>query len=932
MSAIEKTIDLHECAREPIETPGTIQPHGILIAASLPDLSITHASANAAGRFGLPEGRLFALRLPDVLGEAAAEAVLAAVGGEGYAPSNVLTLDLPALGGRADVLAHRIGDRICVEIEDADPEGRGEVPLSGAQAIINGLKLASGLDGVCAAAVRDFRALTGYDRVMVYRFDEDGHGSVIAESRHPALEPYLHLRYPASDIPAQARRLYVLQRVRVIVDVDAEPVPLLAAGGGAGAGRFDMTFCSLRTSSPVHCQFVRNMGVRATLSVSLVHDDTLWGMIVCHHRSPRHPGAHLRALCDLVGQLLSVLVVRAEDAVLLGRRLQREQMVAAIGGLLETSRTVADGLSAAGPRLLDLVGAHGALVRLGGWTTLVGATPPFEVATAIADRLRTESLGAIAADDGIAGRHADFAPHAERASGALVMPVSNNPSDAIVWFRGEQAAEVFWGGDPNKAAEVDPVTGRLGPRTSFAAWREVVRGRSAPWTKDDLRVAGQLRRLVTVALLRHAEHRLARFELHDTLTGLANRRALEAALDAWRDAPMEAPASLIAVALDRFALINESYGHAAGDELLRQVAQRLWQEASGAGLVARIGDDEFAVFCPAVDATAAQGLAQDILAALRAPFDVAGQWHRTTASLGVASSDSTDRDLLREADAAAHASKRAGGNRCTHYDPGHHVTVLNYVRNQQDLYLALERQELLVHFQPVVTTDTLALRGFEALVRWRHPLRGSVPPSEFIPVAEETGLIHAVGAFALQGALAQVAVWRDRRADLVIAVNASVRELLRGDYAATVGRLLEEFGVAAPHLCVEVTESVMMQEAAVRELEALRALGVRVALDDFGTGYSSLSALHALPIDKVKIDRGFLAAAARDKKAAAYFAAVVRLGLTLDIVVIAEGVETAEQLRLVREAGCHAAQGYLFSPAVDAAAATASLDTPYSVA
>lgn len=929
MSAIEKAIDLNECAREPIETPGTIQAHGILIAASLPDLSITHASANAAGRLALPKDRLLALRLPDLLGEPAAEAVLAAVGGEGYAPSNVLTLDLPALGGRADILVHRIGDRLCVEIEEADPDGLGEVPLSSAQAIINGLKLASGLDGVCAAAVRDFRALTGYDRVMVYRFDEDGHGSVIAESRDPALEPYLHLRFPASDIPAQARRLCVMQRVRLIVDVDAEPVPLLAAGGD---GRLDMTFCSLRTPSPIHCQYVRNMGVRATLSVSLVHDDALWGMIVCHHRTPRHPGAHLRALCELVGQLLSVLAVRAEEAVLLGRRLQREQMVAAIGALLETSRTVVEGLSAAGSRLLGIVDAQGALVRLGGWSTLIGVTPPLEVATAIADRLRAESLGAIAADDGVSGRHADFAPYAASASGALVMPVSNNPADAIVWFRGEQAGEVLWGGDPNKAAQVDPVTGRIGPRTSFAARREVVRGRSAPWTKDDLRVAGQLRRIVTVALLHHAEQRLARFELHDTLTGLANRRALEAALEAWRNEPIEAPASLIAVALDKFALINESYGHAAGDELLRQAAQRLWQEASGAGLVARIGDDGFAVFCHAVDSAAAQGLAQDILEALRQPFDVAGQWHRTTASLGVASSESADRDLLREADAAANASKRTGGDRCTHYDPGHHEAVLNYLRNQQDLYLALEREELLIHFQPVVTADTLALRGFEALVRWRHPVRGAVPPSEFIPVAEEMGLIHAVGAFVLHGALAQVATWRDRRPNLLVAVNASVRELLRGDYAATVRRLLEEFGVAASHLCVEVTESVMMQEGAVRELEALRALGVLVALDDFGTGYSSLSALQALPIDKVKIDRGFLAAASGDAKAAAYFSAVARLGQTLNIVVTAEGVETAEQLQLVRDAGCHAAQGYLFSPALDVAAATASLDTLYSVA
>ncbi len=325
--------DLAACAHEPIHVPGAIQPHGALVAADERSLRITHVSANLARATGVAGRGQLGRPLSDLLGTEAVTAILEALAAERYSAGNLLTLSLPfPRDPRRNVMAHRHDGRIVVEIEPASAENDYEMALARAQAVVCNLRRTASLGELCDRAAREIRALTGYDRVMVYRFDADGHGQVVAEDRLPGLESYLDLRYPATDIPAQARRLYLLQRVRTIGRVDYEPVQVLADGALGDAAPLDMTYCALRSVSPIHLEYLANMGVGATLAISIVQDDALWGMVVCHHGAPRTPSAETRSLCDLVGQLLGLLVGEVGEREDLRLQMRRGEHLTELAG------------------------------------------------------------------------------------------------------------------------------------------------------------------------------------------------------------------------------------------------------------------------------------------------------------------------------------------------------------------------------------------------------------------------------------------------------------------------------------------------------------------------------------------------------------------------------------------------------------------------
>jgi diguanylate cyclase (GGDEF)-like protein len=388
--------------------------------------------------------------------------------------------------------------------------------------------------------------------------------------------------------------------------------------------------------------------------------------------------------------------------------------------------------------------------------------------------------------------------------------------------------------------------------------------------------------------------------------------------------------ALLAVSLDRFRLVNDTYGHAAGEELLTEVLDRLRRSLDGGDLITRLGREEFAALLPAATADQAVAAAERLLAAIRLPCAVRGSLVFLSASVGVAVLEprgaaamvlpvgADGGDPLCHAEVAMHHAQRAGGDRQVVFEPTMRAERRARLTLETELHQAILRDEFVVYYQPVMTLATRQIHGFEALVRWRHPSRGMVPPGEFIPVAEETGMIVPIGRVVLAEACRQLGLWRDEfghRAGLTMSVNLSARQLRHPELIAEVRNALGDGRVPAELLILEITETSLHEDvsASTARLRELKDLGVQLAIDDFGTGYSSLSFLQQFPVDIIKIDRSFVSGMTAGPQAAAFTRAIVGLGRTLNLHTVAEGVETAEQLAGVRRAGSEFAQGFHFA-------------------
>ena len=463
---------------------------------------------------------------------------------------------------------------------------------------------------------------------------------------------------------------------------------------------------------------------------------------------------------------------------------------------------------------------------------------------------------------------------------------------------------------------------------------------------------------------KQAEERLYYDAFHDGLTGLPNRalfmkKLREACLQSSQESGYEF--ALLFVDLDRFKMINDSLGHLAGDQLLIEVAQRLQDCLPSSEIVARLGGDEFVILLTSTHARNPQYVARQIQETLAVPFNVKGHEVFITASIGIALSGSHNnlteqgtnsdsalfaedrlrtygfencpydsgisQDLLRNADIAMYRAKVQGGRQMVVFNQKMHDACVSRLKLESDLRRAIDRQELLLHYQPIVSLTTGRITGFEALVRWQHPTRGRISPVEFIPVAEETGLIIPLGWWVLEEACTQLVSWQqqfqiDKR--LTMSVNLSVKQFAQPDLMEKLEQVLQRTGCDRHGLKLEITESTLMEneELVLTTLERLKALGIELAIDDFGTGYSSLSRLHYLPVKTLKIDRSFISRMHLDRENAELVRTIVSLADNLGMDVTAEGLELTEQLGQLRDLRCAQGQGYFFSKPLSSQAAT----------
>ncbi|MCL6606500.1 MAG: GAF domain-containing protein [Geminicoccaceae bacterium] len=477
--------DLSNCEREPIHLAGSIQPHGALLVVREPDLLVLQASANAAGFLGLEgplPGRSLAALSADL-----AEQVRARLDQPLDRLPVVLRRPVWIDGRPLDVVLHRPPEAgLVLEFERPGPP----VDLAHhVETATTAILACTSLKSLAEETTRIFKDLTGYDRVMVYRFDAEGHGEVFAERREPGLDPYLGNRYPASDIPQIARRLYERNRIRVLVDVDAERVPIEPRLSPLTGRDLDMSLCFLRSISPIHIRYLKNMGVAATLVASLVVGGRLWGLIACHHYEPRRVAYEVRAVCELLAETVATRIAALESflqaqAELSVRRLE-QRMHEAIAREGDWRSALFEGASP----LLQPVGATGAALLLDGQVSSVGEVPGTAELRAIGawlDRRRSEGVVATAS---LGLDEPAFEPLRASASGLLAVSVSALPGEWLLWFRPERVRTVTWGGNPFKPVEVGDSPEDLSPRRSFAKWHQLVQGTADPWSPADLAAA-----------------------------------------------------------------------------------------------------------------------------------------------------------------------------------------------------------------------------------------------------------------------------------------------------------------------------------------------------------------------------------------------------------------------------------------------------------
>jgi light-regulated signal transduction histidine kinase (bacteriophytochrome) len=496
--------DLDACAREPIHIPGGIQPHGALLVLDPDSFAVRQASANALQVLGsdFPAGGSIDASM--LLDRGLREELQAWRSGE----DNLILRRVGVNGRDLQLIGHKTSQGLILEFEQPAPN----VETASLEALypqLMGYLAAPShahIGTLCQTAAERTRAITGFNRVLIYRFDDDWNGEVVAEDGDGTLPSYLGLRFPASDIPEQARELYRRNRLRLIADCDYVPSPIEPTLSPVDGRPIDLSLAALRSVSPVHLEYMRNMGTAASMSISIVVEGRLWGLISCHHEKPRRVAAPARAACDFIGQILALQVSGRRRIDESAERIALKQAETELLARMSQSDTFQHALAMYGPLWLRLTNATGVAVVSDGQVTFAGATPTRPQTAELASWLQNQRVTEVYATDSLAAAYPPAAEFSDKASGLLAAPISQLHSSFVMWFRPEVVQTVAWGGDPRKPPGANPQE-RLRPRVSFELWKEQVRLTSTPWTGPEIESARDFRNAVVNFVLRRAEER-----------------------------------------------------------------------------------------------------------------------------------------------------------------------------------------------------------------------------------------------------------------------------------------------------------------------------------------------------------------------------------------------------------------------------------------
>jgi light-regulated signal transduction histidine kinase (bacteriophytochrome) len=496
LDALGRRLDLDTCAQEPIHIPGAVQPFGVLLVLNEDDLVIRQASRNVETYLGRAAEQVIGRPIAEFLAPGEARLLSRQLLVDAGTSGLPLSLRFTATQRAADATVHRQAGQVLVELEPESAEANEAFYRDVRQAIAR-LQDVGSAEAVQRTAAQEIRRLTGFERVMVYRFDQHWNGEVVAESLSGGIDSFLGLHFPASDIPAQARELYRRNRLRLIPDATYTPVPLVPVLMPGSGAPLDMSACAVRSVSPIHLEYLRNMGVVASMSVSLLKEGNLWGLVACHHREPLLVPASSRAACEIIGQVASMRITALENEA---AQAYRDAIRRIQTGLLRNVREregVVQGLVSSHPQVAALIESVGGVVAYDGGFHRLGDVPDEAQTGRLVDWVLAEMGDRdVFVTDSLSSRFPEAKAYQGTVSGVLAIRLSREKGSVIMWFRPEVTQTVTWGGDPNKPMQPDSSGVRLSPRLSFAAWKETVTGRSRPWHPFEVEAADEFRGLL----------------------------------------------------------------------------------------------------------------------------------------------------------------------------------------------------------------------------------------------------------------------------------------------------------------------------------------------------------------------------------------------------------------------------------------------------